>query len=368
MIERDRNRPSVVLWGVRINESFDDEIFYRATNELAHLLDPTRQTGGVRFFLGSQFLEDVFTFNDFSKGVLEPVHTPHLITEYNGHMFPTKTFDQEERQIEHAHRHALIQDLAFANPRVSGAIGWCAFDYNTHREFGSGDRICYHGVSDIFRLPKWAAFVYASQVAPSVRVVLQAMTFWTMGDRSEGGNDPLLVATNCDEVEVWAGDDNKLGRFQPDRAAYPHLPHPPITVRGGSMMGVWGRAYQDLRVVGYVDGQAVIEQRIAADGVPRKLELRADDDVIGADGSDMTRITVRVTDKYGNRLPFATAAIHFEVSGDADFVGENPFSLIGGQGAVYIRARHTPGVVTVRAESLTPYKHLQPVSVTVLLE
>src|SRR5690606_12780936 len=95
MIERDRNHPSIIIWGVRINESWDDHDFYTTTNALARQLDPTRPTGGVRFFLGSEFLEDVYTFNDFSNGILEPMHTPHLVTEFNGHMFPTKSFDNE---------------------------------------------------------------------------------------------------------------------------------------------------------------------------------------------------------------------------------------------------------------------------------
>ncbi|MDX2163510.1 MAG: glycoside hydrolase family 2 TIM barrel-domain containing protein [bacterium] len=367
MIERDRNHPSIILWGVRINESWDDEAFYKATNALAHQLDPTRQTGGVRYFMESQFLEDVFTFNDFSKGVRDPIHTPHLITEFNGHMFPTKTFDQEERQIEHAHRHALIQDLAFANPRVTGAIGWCAFDYNTHREFGSGDRICYHGVSDMFRLPKWAAFVYASQVEPAVRPVLHVLSLWTMGDRSEGGCDPLMIATNCDYVDIWAGDQ-QLGRFLPDRERYPHLPHAPITAHGGTQLGVWGKAYQDLRVVGYVNDQPAAEQRIAADGVPQRLELTADDDAIHADGSDMTRLVFRITDAFGNRLPFATAVIQFSIEGEGVLVGENPFPLVGGQAAVYVRAARQPGTIRVTAASLTAYKHLQPASVTIRVE
>ena len=69
-------------------------------------------------------------------------------------------------------------------PNVTGAIGWCAFDYNTHREFGSGDRICYHGVRDIFRLPKFAAYALRKPDRPGVRPVLRAATFWTMGDRS----------------------------------------------------------------------------------------------------------------------------------------------------------------------------------------
>ena len=55
---------------------------------------------------------------------------------------------------------------------VSGAIGWCAFDYNTHKDFGAGDRICHHGVMDMFREPKFAAFAYASQGDAAGGVVL----------------------------------------------------------------------------------------------------------------------------------------------------------------------------------------------------
>ena len=56
MIRRDWNHPSIILWGVRINESKDDHNFYIRTNALAHVLDPTRQTGGIRNFQESEFL------------------------------------------------------------------------------------------------------------------------------------------------------------------------------------------------------------------------------------------------------------------------------------------------------------------------
>ena len=65
MIRRDWNHPSIVLWGVRINESRDNHDFYTRTNALAHQLDGSRQTGGIRYFQESEFLEDVFTMNDF---------------------------------------------------------------------------------------------------------------------------------------------------------------------------------------------------------------------------------------------------------------------------------------------------------------
>lgn len=347
MIERDRNHPAIILWGVRINESKDNTAFYTATNALAHDLDPTRQTGGVRYFQDSEFLEDVFTYNDFSNTVVEPQHRPHLITEFNGHMFPTKSWDQEERLIEHALRHARIQDKQYGMNSVAGAIGWCAFDYNTHREFGSGDRICYHGVSDIFRLPKYAAYVYESQIAPAVRPVLRAATVWTMGDRSGGGIDPLVVFSNCDEVEVIIGQA-VYGRFQPDRETFPNLPHAPYQIRGLTLL--WGKdRFEDLRLVGYVNGQAVVEQRISANGLPHALVLQPDDAELRADGADMTRLVFKIVDEFGNRLPFTNQVVTFEIDGPADLIGENPFALMGGQAALYVKAQYTPGVVTVRA-------------------
>ena len=50
---------------MRINESPDCTGFYRRTNQAAHELDDTRQTGGVRCFVKGELLEDVYTFNEF---------------------------------------------------------------------------------------------------------------------------------------------------------------------------------------------------------------------------------------------------------------------------------------------------------------
>lgn len=371
MIRRDRSHPSIVIWGVRINESYDDEAFYTATNALAHQLDPTRQTGGVRFFLGSQFLEDVYTYNDFSDDVIEPQDLPHLITEFNGHMFPTKSYDSEERQVEHALRHARIQNKQMGMANVTGAIGWCAFDYNTHVSFGAGDRVCYHGVCDIFRLPKFAADFYASQQPPTQNIILRPATFWTFGERAGAGVEPLYVFSNCDEIAVYKGGVLH-GRYRPDREQFPHLPHPPFRVMGFSLGELFGVNYQELHIIGYLNGQQAAEIRMSADGLPARLELRADDAVIRADGSDMTRLVVRLTDQYGNRLPYHTSVIGWTVEGDpatGRLVGENPFPLVGGQAAAFIRAGTKPGELTIEARVLSVYPSpLSPARVTVRVE
>ena len=49
MILQNRNHPSIILWGVCINESVDDDAFYNRTNKIAHQLDPSRATSGVRY-------------------------------------------------------------------------------------------------------------------------------------------------------------------------------------------------------------------------------------------------------------------------------------------------------------------------------
>ena len=351
MIKRDRNHPAIILWGVRINESGDHDDFYTQTNALAHALDPTRQTGGVRCFLGSSFLEDVYTYNDFSNTVLEPAEQPYLITEFAGHMFPTKTWDNEERRMEHALLHARIQDLQMGNPRIAGAIGWCAFDYATHPEFGSGDGICYHGVMDIFRQPKWAAYFYMSQLPPSQKVVLQAATQWTMGERAGGGNNPLTIFSNCDEIEVQVGD-NVVGRFRPDHGNYPTLVHPPFTIPIGEEFSAWGQAgLGDLYLIGFLHEEQAAEQWIACSQSPVKLDLSADVQELNADGSDMTRLSIRITDAYGNPLPYAFKIVTLKIDGPAELIGENPLLLVGGQAAVYIKAHHQTGLVTIHAKT-----------------
>jgi beta-galactosidase len=343
MIRRDWNHPSIILWGVRINESKDDHDFYMRTNALAHELDPSRQTGGIRYFQGSEFLEDVFTMNDFGFPLKPPNHPRYLNTEFVGHTYPTKTIDQVERLTEHTLRHARIHDQLASNPQYAGGIGWCAFDYNTHGNFGSGDRICYHGVTDIFREPKPAAGFYKSQCDPAEEIVLEPAFHWARGDASVGFSK-AVVCSNCDHLKFYI-DDQLVADVDPDRKQFEHLRYAPFVLEMGELFHKWG----DLRIEGYIQGKQVIAKRLSGTGVDAKFLLLPDDAHLIADGADSTRIVLRVTDEFGAVRPFANDAIKFEVEGPAEIVGDNPFSLIGGTGAIWIRAQEKPGKVRLKA-------------------
>ncbi|WVT76859.1 glycoside hydrolase family 2 TIM barrel-domain containing protein (plasmid) [Sinorhizobium chiapasense] len=373
MIERDWNHPSIIIWGVRINESQDSHDFYVETNRLARALDPTRQTGGVRYITDSEFLEDVYTMNDFILGneelpganrprtALRPQQectglnrkVPYLITEFGGHMFPTKIYDQEQRQAEHVRRHLEVLNAAHGDPSISGAIGWCMFDYNTHKDFGSGDRICYHGVMDMFRQPKFAAYVYASQCEPSEEVVMKPVTFWARGERNIGGVLPLIVLTNCDEVELRYG--SLVKRVGPDRENFPHLPHPPVVIDHRHFtkdeLGVWGMKWEDAAFTGFIDGKAVASLRMVADPVPTTLEVVADSTTLRAEGRDSVRVIVRALDQARNVLPFLNDAVDVTVTGPARLLGPERLVFQGGSTGFWMETTGTAGGIAVAVAS-----------------
>ena len=374
MIKRDWNRPSVVLWGVRINESPDDSELYRRTNALARELDPTRQTAGVRNFEASEFLEDVYTMNDFVIGreELPQVNTgrialrdqlevtglgrpvPYMVTEFNGHMHPTKISDNEQRQMEHAIRYLEVLNAAFGDRHVAGCIGWCMSDYNTHKDFGSGDRICHHGVLDMFRMPKFAAGVYASQADPSRKVILQPVTFWARGERSIGGVLPLIVLTNCDEIEVLFGDDAAM-RFRPNRNRFPHLPHPPVVLDHlnvpGDSLGGWGTEWREVVFRGFVGADCVAEVRMAAAPVATELSLAADSNSLLAREKDAVRIMVRALDQVGAQMPFLTDPLAVATEGPVRLLGPEMLAFRCGAAAFWVESTGGAGAVKISVSS-----------------
>ncbi|MHB9130881.1 MAG: glycoside hydrolase family 2 protein [Armatimonadota bacterium] len=371
MICRDRNHPSIILWGVRINESADDHDLYTRTNALARALDPSRPTGGVRWGINSEFLEDVFTANDYAYNppdhiVNEPPVTPYLVTEY-GPLTDARRTAHSEILVNFAMVHADILNAVCGHPKIAGAIGWCAFDYHS-QDWVTVDSIQPWGACDVFRAPKLTASLYASQLDPAVRPILQAATRWKVGDQAgfdpneqtmKAGHDaPLVVFTNCDRVQVYIGGTLR-GEFTPARDRFPHLPHPPVFCTG--LGTIWGPEWQELHLVGWVGDAIAAEQRFPAHNDALMLDVSIDDTTLTADGADMTRVVLRHTDEYGNVQAHSRLAVLLEVAGPATLIGPTPCALAGGVTAVYLRAGTEPGhaMLTVSAPELGVVKKVK---------
>lgn len=348
MIRRDWNHPAIILWGVRVNESKDDHDFYTRTNALAHTLDDSRQTGGIRYNYESELLEDVYTMNDFRLPLRPPNHPLYLNTEFIGHMYPTKRNDNIERITEHAMRHARVHNQLGSDKQYAGGIAWCAFDYNTHANFCSGDRVCYHGVSDIFRIPKPAAGFYKSQCDSQEEIVLEPAFDWSRGDHNESF-DIAMINSNCEHLKIFMAD-KLIAEVDPDRQNFPNLQHPPFVT---NIREAFRKGWGDLRIEGYIAGKLAITKTLSGKGVDQQFHLEADDVELVGDGIDATRVCLRVTDEFGAIRPFANAAIVLTIEGAGEIIGDNPFALSGGVGAVWVKTKEAAGVIRLSAKHPT---------------
>ena len=420
MVKQYRNHPSIVLWGVRINESQDDDEFYKKTNEIAHELDPSRATSGVRYLEKSHLFEDVYAFNDFShngpnkgvrpkKKVTTDMNKGFLVSEHNGHMFPTKSFDVWEKRQEHALRHARVQNDAAADGEHAGCFGWCMFDYPTHKDFGSGDRICYHGVLDSFRNPKLAAAVYASQGDKTP--VLEIGSSFDIGDYPAGYIGKIYAFTNADELKLYKNDKFVASFKSKD---YSGLPHGPILIDDmigellhteegfsgkkekllrecllaagkygmsnmplsyklkmaycmarykmtfkdgldlyGKYIGNWGGEATRWRFDAVKNGEVVKSvvktpgSKLHLEAIPSKTKL------VEGDTYDMAALRLRIFDENGNESPYAQLPLSISVSGEIELVGPSVVTAEGGMCGTYIRScgKAGRGEVTVSASN-----------------
>jgi beta-galactosidase len=427
MVTQYRNHPSIMIWGVRINESVDNDEFYARTNAVAHIFDNTRQTGGVRCRTADKntnILEDVFTYNDFvhsgdNEGCLKKekatndMSKGYLVTEYNGHMYPTKSFDWEEHRRNHVLRHANVLNAIASENDIAGSFGWCMFDYNTHKDFGSGDRICYHGVMDMFRNPKTASYVYAAE--NSEETVLELTSSMDIGEHPASNRGDCYIITNADSVKMYK-NGRLLKEYFPTDSKYKALKHGPILIDdyigndlvteegmgqkqaaickhllnsyslfNGKMtkamvwdairlvlvyhmnpndavplyqkyIGNWGEESTEYRFDAIVGGK-VVKSRVVTPMTEAHLEVTLSQDSLQeTETYDVMEMRIRVVDENENLLPFYNEPLTVTVDGPAEVIGPKVQCLRGGMTGVYLKSTGETGKIriTLQTEHTSP--------------
>ena len=346
MVCQCRSHPSIFLWGVRVSGSADDESFYKRTNETVRRLDPTRPT------------------------------------------------DDEPHRLAQALRYAAVLNDTIAQQGVAGSFGWCMTDYNTHREFGSGDRISYQGVMDMFRSPKLSAAVYASQKTPRSPsdIVLEVSSSMALGDHPGGFAGACWAFTNAESLRLYR-DNDFVAEFTPDRRGrFAALPHPPIEIhdfvglllekyegldrtaapqvaailnemRRDSMelsplsrarmyslrlswnelvqlyykyIGVLGSPAAVYRFEAVWHGRAV--RTVVKEPVQSvRLECTVHNPIL-TDGPtwDCAAVSLRAIDQNGNLLPYCGEAVQLSVEGPLRILGPSVVPLRGGMAGTYL--------------------------------
>jgi beta-galactosidase len=380
MIVRDRNRPSIIIWAARLNETPDHPEFYAKTEALVKGLDDTRATSGTTFddyHQTENYQQDVFAFDDYSIDVLPDgdhrptlrpprMDRPYLIGEtVTSWSSPARLYRRADGAVIQQHQamdYAYVHNIARADPRYTGVLAWSAIDYL------AGHVINWRGMKtsgmlDVFRVAKPGAAMYRAQVDPAVRVVLEpAFTWdppterprepgrdnWTMGN-TWGPGDKAVIFSNCDRLEISVGGVHRAS-VSPDVENFAHLVTAPTIVD----LAMEGREGADLVLEGYIGNELKIRRSYSGNRKADVLSCVPDDPQIDADGVDATRIELSIVDSFGNARGHSDARIALSVTGPGLLVGEPffDFSLTGAVGAVWVRSRGfgEEGLITVHAK------------------
>jgi beta-galactosidase len=360
MIYRDRNHPSVISFGVRVNESADNDAVYGPMVDTAHAIDPTRPTHGVRRSNGStaSFLEDIWTRNFADATSSGPF--PWITTETVGHTITPQvhSWDNDVTQFGQVNAHVTEQNSSYGNTYLMGKLGWCAFDYHSPHSNAttnetstttdvtgrskSSPYLSMHGVSSVFRIPKLAGYLFQSQRNPATCGYMVSIA----NDWLSTSPTTVTVFSNCGAVELFLNGVSqgiKAGNLGTN------LPHPGFT---------WALTYTagTLRADGYAStsrGTLLATTHVSTPSAPTKLVLTPDDTVI-EDGGDMTRVVVSLVDTSGRAIRSRADSITMSATGAGTFIGEARSALEGGQFAFWVKSSDGVfGTITCMATDIT---------------
>jgi beta-galactosidase len=191
------------------------------------------------------------------------------------------------------------------HPYVGGEFVWSGWDYLGEPTPYYSSRSSYYGIIDLAGFRKDRFYLYQSRWRPDTPMV-HILPNWTWPDRI-GKVTPVHVFTSGDEAELFL-NGNSLGRKKKGPFEY-RLRWDDVVYQPGV-----------LKVVAYKNGAEWATGEVQTAGDPSQLKIEADRTLIRADGSDLSFITVTVTDGHGISNPRADERIHFAIEGPGEIV------------------------------------------------
>lgn len=328
LIRRDRNHPSIVMWETTLNESWPPAGWKDGAVRVAHEEYP----GDQCFTSGDAYGYDGFdvSYNDWQEGFHRPNKTknPGFIREYydyefGGHYSTTRITrgDGERALLQNAwnaqwshNRYRLLY------PATMGDAVWSMYDYNR----GCCDNICYSGVADVFRLPKYSLHFFRTQVAPGTPgpdgLKTPELFIASAWQQRPQGADTLVVFGNVDEVELFLNGQllKRQGKDQGADTEYVQscdggncrqLSFPPFTFTGVN----WKAGA--LKAVGYIGGKKVTETIVRTPEQPARLNIGYFESGCPTGKRDLLIVNVRLEDKNGTLVPLNGKRIDLQVAG-----------------------------------------------------
>ncbi len=333
MIHRDRNHPSVIMYGIGNEIPFNRNPEARFTvRELVSICkreDPTRPVS-----LGNDS-SHFTTFNGVDEE-LELMGYNYIMRQHpdslyaaNRRIFPDKLFFGSETGGE------VPYFLAYRdNDYVLGQFIWTGFDYLGESRVAP-KRGSTGGLLDVTGNPHYEGYLFDClwNDTPQINITacmtkditIDSMTYkhgvtymkvantdptinyersWNW---ERGENMLVSIYNNCDEVELRL-NGRSLGRKATDPDKYQVLYELPYTAG-------------TIEAIGYRNRKVVCRDVIKSAGEPKRIDIEVSKRQLKADGQSVSIIEVAFCDAQNVKNPTATNNVQVECSGAVKFIG-----------------------------------------------
>jgi beta-galactosidase len=383
LVRCDRNHPSIVLWSISNEEKEQgSEIGARQGRAMVNLirqLDDTRPvTAAMNNGIGQGLTQvlDVQGFN-YHPDTYDDAHRkfpkmPMVCTEIAAAVSTRGIYAREKFMVpkdseEYQGNSNLCQVAAYdfnapywaetaqtawqevvKRPWMAGGFVWSGFDYRGEPTPFEWPAInSQYAIMDTCGFPKDSYFYYQS--CWTDKPVLHLLPHWNWPDKV-GHDIDVWCYSNCKQVELFLNGQSLGKKSMPQ---YSHLE--------------WSVKYAagTLSAVGYDDrGKVTARTRVETTGEPAAIALEPNAATLAADGSDISLVTVRITDSNGRTVPVANNKVSFNVTGPGKLIGVgngDPYchepdkaeqrSAFNGLCLAIVQSTGAPGTITIQADS-----------------
>lgn len=198
---------------------------------------------------------------------------------------------------------AQIRDIDY----FSGAFRWTGYDYIGEASYVHGGwpfKGFMGGAIDLSNFEKDLFYLYQSQWTEEP--MAHILPHWTHPVMADTIEIPVWVYSNCDEVELFF-DGVSLGKQSPGDTE-------------DDMQCDWDVLWKrgTVKVVGYNNGVAVVEDSVTSAYRPAQNGLSVDGLALAESGKDIVQVRVSAQDSLGNFYPYGENRTFFKVMGPAN--------------------------------------------------
>lgn len=351
MIRRDRNHPSIILWSMGNEETWQGED--RGARIMCGMREAVRELDSTRpvtmamhdgfFNSGAALYSDVIGVN-YNHDLFDKIHAAYPDKPMIGaeNMNLADHFQDRTREDTGSDQAYQTLENIQKSPFVAGTFGWAGQDYRgEHRNLAFFTDCC---PTDCIGGRKDGFYQYASYWRQDP--VLHICGHW-----NDTGELTRIVTiySNMEKVLLFLNGDH-IGEKKPD-------------LRKKIVFEV---EYQEgiLEAVGLQNGSEVIRTQLVSTKEPCRFQVVPEKKTIHADGQERVFLYVTAVDENGRRHPTASEDFHVRISGPGRVLcTDNPdaystwrdtpydMNVYKGMARVVLEAGEYAGTLNVQIES-----------------